>query len=230
MQIRNDYTSFQNRNYQEGHTHHITECLLEDSIKQKEGAIGAGRDDVSEKNAVAFSKDGDTYRMSAGQPTEPKRTNKTGRGVLKNFWDALGEEPSDEKNGAPNPWRDHLLSGIHGAAASIRHTFQYQIAERVQSVPAKVKAVLQSAGTRFRRGKDAFTALTGGQTPSGKNSGRRKGKDGQVTSAEKTEDIPMKAMRHSHLMDSYNRTGEYCQLNDNLTYGKIRGERSRNRQ
>ena len=212
MQIRNDYTSFQNRNYQEGHTHHITECLQEDQVKQKEGALGAGKGDPGLKNStVVFSKDGDTYRMTAGQVTEQNRTGKTGRGIFKNTW---------------NLWRENLLSGIHGAAASIRDTFQYQIVERVQSVPTKIKAVLQSAGARFRRENDAFAALTDGQTPSGKNnSGKEKSKDGQVTSTGKEDDIPTKVRSHSHLMDSYSRTGEYCQLNDNLTYGKNRSGR-----
>lgn len=227
MQIRNDYTSFQNRNYQEGHTHHITECLQEDQVKQKEGALGAGKGDPGLKNStVAFSKDGDTYRMTTGQVTEQNRTGKTGRGIFKNFWDSLGEESSGEKQNTWNLWRENLLSGIHGAAASIRDTFQYQIVERVQSIPTKIKAVLQSAGARFRREKDAFAALTDGQTPSGKNnSGKEKSKDGQVTSTGKEDDIPTKVRSHSHLMDSYSRTGEYCQLNDNLTYGKNRSGR-----
>ena len=78
----------------------------------------------------------------------------------------------------------------------------------------------------FRRENDAFAALTDGQTPSGKNnSGKEKSKDGQVTSTGKEDDIPTKVRSHSHLMDSYSRTGEYCQLNDNLTYGKNRSGR-----
>ena len=207
MQIRNDYTSFQNRNYQEGHTHHITECLQEDPVKQKEG---------------------DTYLMSIDARTAQPKTEKPGRGILKNFWDSLGEETSDKKENALSLWRDHLLSGIHGAAASIRESFQYQVVERVQSVPSKVKAVLQSAGVRFRRGKDGFTALTGGQnSPDKNNSGREKRKEGQISSPGKEDDIPMKMLKHSHLMDSYSRRGEYCQLNDNLTYGKNSSGRNR---
>ena len=229
MQIRNDYTSFQNRNYQEGHTHHITECLQEDPIKQKEGALGAGREETGMKNStVSFSKDGDTYLMSIDARTAQPKTEKPGRGILKNFWDSLGEETSDKKENALSLWRDHLLSGIHGAAASIRESFQYQVVERVQSVPSKVKAVLQSAGVRFRRGKDGFTALTGGQnSPDKNNSGREKRKEGQISSPGKEDDIPMKMLKHSHLMDSYSRRGEYCQLNDNLTYGKNSSGRNR---
>lgn len=222
MQIRNDYTSFQNRNYPEGHVHHVTECLQEEQVKQKEGAFGAGREESGTKNgAVVFSKDGDTYRMSAGQATEQKRKEKAGGGIFKNFWDTLGEETSGEKQNTLNAWRNHLLSGLHGAAASIRETFPYQVVESVQSIPAKVKAVFQSVGAKLRRGGTAFAALTNGQTPSGKNSsGREKSGDDRIASAGRKDDIPMRVLIHSHLTDSYSRTGEYCQLSDNLTYGQ----------
>lgn len=227
MQIRNDYTSFQNRNYQESHTHHVTECLKDDQVKQKEGAFSADEGDPGVKNStVTFSKDGDTYRMSAEQVTDLNRTGKTGTGIFKNFWDALGEETSGEKENTLNMWRDHLLSGIHGAAASIRDTFYHQVVERVQSVPVKVKAVLRSVGARLRRGEDAFSSLTDGQTSSGKNdSAKERSKSTKTASVRKESDAPMKVLRHSHLMDSYSRTGEYCQLNDNLIYGKNKSGR-----
>ena len=218
MQIRNDYTSYQNRNYQEGHTHHVTECLQEDQVKKKEGSLGAVNkgDFGTENSTVVFSKDGDTFLMDAAAVMAEKKTD-TGGSLIIRLWDALGEETSGEKHHTRNLLRDHLLSGIHGAAASVRDTFQHQIVERVQSVPVKVKTVLQSAGARFRRGKDTFAALTGGQTFSGKNnSHKEKRKDGQVTSARKEDDIPMKVLKHSHLSDSYSRRGEYCQLGDRI--------------
>lgn len=227
MQIRNDYTSFQNRNYQESHTHHVTECLKDDQVKQKEGAFGADEGEPGVKSStISFSKDGDTYRMSGDPLTVQNRVEKSEGGIFKDFWDALGEETSGKKENTLNLWRDHLLSGIHGAAASIRDMFHHQVVERVQSVPVKVKAVLRSAGARLRRGEDAFSSLTDGQTPSGKNdSAKERRKSTQAASARKESDAPMKVLRHSHLMDSYSRTGEYCQLNDNLTYGKNKSGR-----
>ncbi|MGN0376201.1 MAG: hypothetical protein ACI4ED_01065 [Suilimivivens sp.] len=228
MQIRNDYTSFQNKNYQESHTHHITECLNEDQVKKREGALGAGQSTLDMLNTAAeFSKDGDIYQMSAGRLNPERTGKKSGTNLLKGFWDALGEEGTESNKNVMAVWKDNLLSGIHGAATSIREALQYQVVERIQNIPVRVKAVLQSAGTRFGRGKDAFTALTDGQSPSGEErsgTGKRN-REGQVTSTGKEDDIPMRVLKHSHLMDSYSRQGEYCQLNDNLTYRNTRNGR-----
>ncbi|MGN1180831.1 MAG: hypothetical protein ACI4SD_06400 [Suilimivivens sp.] len=232
MQIRNDYTSFQNKSYQESHTHHITECLQEDQVKKKEGALGAGQStpDISDA-AAKFSRDGDIYQTSVERLNPEKTGKKSGKNLLKGFWDALGEEGTERNKNVMAVLKDNLLSGIHGAAASIRGAIQYQVVERVQNLPVKVRAVMRSAGMRFRRGKDAFTALTDGQSPSGKErsgTGKRS-KEGQVTSTGKEDDIPVKVLKHSHLMDSYSRQGEYCQLNDNLTYQNVRkGRKPRN--
>lgn len=227
MQIRNDYTSFQNRNYQEGHTHHITECLHDDQIKKKEGAAGPSRSTpVTQSNHVEFSKDGDTYQMAGTFVPVKKDKGKSGIGLIKGFWDALGEEGKGEGKNVMAAVKADVLSGIHGAAAAIKDGFQYQIVGRLRSIPAKVKTVVQSAKTRFGRRGDAFAALTDGQTQRrGSSHTEKQGKDGQVTSAKKDEDIPMKALKHSHLMDSYSRKGEYCQLNDNLTYRNVKRQK-----
>ncbi|MDE7286107.1 MAG: hypothetical protein K2N55_04590, partial [Lachnospiraceae bacterium] len=36
----------------------------------------------------------------------------------------------------------------------------------------------------------------------------------------KVQDLRTAAMADTHLMDSYSKTGEYCRLNENLTYQK----------
>lgn len=227
MQIRNDYTSFQNRNYQEGHTHHITECLHDDQTKKKEGAAGAGVSTVDMQNKTAeFSKEGVIYQMSTDSAAAKRTEKKSGTSLLKGFWEALGDEGAQDSKNVMSVLKDNLLSGIHGAAASIRNAFQYQVVERLQNIPVRVKEVLKGAKTKFGNGKDTFTALTGGQTPSGRGSAdARKKREGQVTSTGKDEDVPMKILKHSHLMDSYSRQGEYCQLNDNLTYRKVNNKR-----
>lgn len=221
MQIRNDYTSFQNRSYQENHTHHITECLAEEPVKKNDGATGASKSRTDRGENITFSRDGDTYRMSVyGNPVQ-KRTKQPDSNLLKGFWDALGDKGTENSKSAITVLKDHLLPRIHGAATSIRDILQHQVVDRVQNTPVKVKGVLKSARTNLKRGRDAFATLTKGQTsPRRNHSGAEKrSKDGQVTSTGKKEDIPMKVLKHSHLTDSYSRKGEYCQLNDNLTYG-----------
>ncbi len=227
MQIRNDYTSFQNRNYQEGHTHHITECLHDDQIKKKEGAAGSFRSmpGTQSKN-VEFSKDGDTYQMAGAFVPVKKDKEKSGISLIKGFWDALGEEGKGEGKNVMAAVKADVLSGIHGAATAIKDGFQYQIVGRLRNIPVKVKTVVRSAKARFGRRGDTFAALTDGQTQRrGSSHTEKQGKDGQVTSAKKDEDIPMKALKHSHLMDSYSRKGEYCQLNDNLTYRNVKRQK-----
>lgn len=233
MQIRNDYTSFQNRNYQEGHTHHITECLHDDQTKKKEGAGGAGAEASNvQGKTVEISKDGVIYQMSADKAALKETGKKSGTSLIKGFWDSLGDEGTQDSKNVMTVLKNNLLSGIHGAAASIRGSFQYQVADRIQNIPVKIKEVLKGARAKFGRGKGAFTALTGGQTPAGKdNSGTgKKNREGQVTTTRKDDDIPMKVLKHSHLMDSYSRQGEYCQLNDNLTYSRLKNGRKPQRE
>lgn len=225
MQIRNDYTSFQNRNYQEGHTHHITECLHDEQSKKKEGASGAGQSQqIVQGNDLEFSKDGDSYQMSMDSKAVKKTSQKSGTSLVKGLWDALGDENSGNNKSVMDIINENLLSGIHGAASSLKDRFQYHFMERIQGFPARLKEIVKGAGAGFRRTKDTFAALTGGQTSKKRESshGGKQKTEGQVTAAKKDTDIPMKILKHSHLMDSYSRQGEYCQLNDNLTYRKTR--------
>lgn len=221
MQVRNDYGSFQNRNYQESHTHHITECLHEEQVKKRGGA-GAGQQSLDKSGGVEFSKDGDIYQMNIADPITKKASGKSGSGFVKGFWEVLGDESTENNKNVMAVLKESLLSGIHGAATAIKDTVQHQITGRLQELRGKIKINAGSALKRFGRNKDAFTALTGGQTPSerGKYNAKEKNRNGQVTASKKEEDIPMKVLTHSHLMDSYNKRGEYSQLNDNLTYQK----------
>lgn len=222
MQIRNDYTTFQNKSYHESHTHHITECLHKEQVKEPEGGGGMapGNQNAGDKS-VKYSRDGDIYQMSAYYGTEKTNTKK-GMSLVKGLWDALGDEGTEDSHKVMSVLKVNLLSGIHGAAANIKTVFWHQILGRVQSVRTKIKINAGNALKRFGKDKDTFAALTDGQTPSRrrKSDTKEKNRNGQVTAQKKDENIPMKVLVHSHLMDSYSKHGEYCQLNDNLTYQK----------
>lgn len=223
MQIRNDYTPFQNKNYHESHTHHITECLHKEQVTKPEdgGGMAPGKQNAGNKT-VKYSKDGDIYQMSAYYGAEKTNTGRKGISLFKGFWDALGDEGTEDSRSVMTALKINLLSGIHGAAANIRTAFQHQFLHRVQNIRAKIKMHAGNALKKFGKDKDTFAALTDGQTPSrrDKSAAREKNSNGQVTAQKKEEDIPMKVLVHSHLMDSYSKRGEYCQLNDNLTYQK----------
>lgn len=223
MQIRNDYTSFQNKDYHESHTHHITKCLHKEQVKKPEGGGGTapGNQNAGDRS-VKYSRDGDIYQMSAYYGAEKTNTGKKGMSLVKGLWDALGDEETEDSPGVMSVLKVNLLSGIHGAASNIKTAFQHQILDRVQTVRLKIKINAGNASKRFGKDKDTFAALTDGQTPSrrGKSDTKEKNRNGQVTAQKKDENIPMKVLVHSHLMDSYSKCGEYCQLNDNLTYQK----------
>lgn len=119
--------------------------------------------------------------------------------------------------------KENMLDGLHGAAQAIKGAFQFQVIDRALNVREKIKSGVQKTFRRSGSDKDTFAALTGGQTSAGRGKYNTKEKNkGQVTALKKEEDIPMKVLVHSHLMDSYNKKGEYSQLNDNLTYQKPR--------
>ncbi len=223
MQIRNDYTPFQNKSYQESHMHHITECLHKEQIKKPEnGASMASGNETAKGSPVKYSKDGDIYQMSAYYAAEKTNAGKKGRSLLKGLWDSLGDEGAESSSGIMNALKGNLLSGIHGAAAGIKTALQYQIINRVRNMWGKIKINGGNALKRFGKNKDTFAALTDGQTPSQRRksaAGERSG-TGQAAVKKKNEEIPMRVLVHSHLMDSYSKKGEYCQLNDNLTYQK----------
>ena len=222
MQIRSDYTSFHNNNHRESHTHHITECHFEEEIaKRQTGGAGPAQAAVPSSKAAEFSKDGDIYQMGLSSPVTKSDSGKGKGSPIKGFWDALGDEGAESSKNVMTVLKENIMDGIHGATHAIKGAFQFQVIDRALNVREKVRSSVQKTLKGFGRNKDTFTALTGGQTSAGKGKYNSKEKNkGQVTALKKEEDIPMKVLVHSHLMDSYNRKGEYSQLNDNLTYQK----------
>lgn len=224
MQIRNDYTSFQNNNYHESHTHHITECHFEEEIAKKQtGGLGPAQQTAAPAKAAEFSKDGDIYHMGITSPVTKSNSGKGKSSLLRGFWDALGDEGTESSRNVMTFLKENMLDGLHGAAQAIKGAFQFQVIDRALNVREKIKSGVQKTFRRSGSDKDTFAALTGGQTSAGRGKYNSKEKNkGQVTALKKEEDIPMKVLVHSHLMDSYNKKGEYSQLNDNLTYQKPR--------
>lgn len=238
MQIRNDYTSFQNRNYQESRARYGTEYPHDGQEEKKEGGVkeaaadrtGKSGGDIGEE-ARGFAKDGVIYQPGEGaadmnaspDAAAGKKEGRSGFRLVKGFWDALGEEKAKDSKNPLIILKDNLLSGIHGAAASVKQTFQHRVIEKVQNIPVKIKEAGKGARAKFEKGKDAFTALTGGQAQEKDNSGASKKNREENTPPPGNEDGgSMRILKHSHLMDSYSRQGEYCQLNDNLTYSRIK--------
>ena len=234
MEIRNEYTSFNNKKYHD-HTHHITKCLQEEQSSRKTQAGGAGlRNGQARGKSTEFSRDGDSYHMSAPAPVSSLDFAK-GKGFLRGLWDALGDEGDSKEagRGVASVLRESLLAGIHGAAAAIRHSFSGQVAERVKGLRERLRVSAEGGRRFFGRGREAFGALSDGKTSSSRN---RHGRERilsepakeQAGTEKEREDIPMKILVNSHLTDSYSKSGEYCQLGENLTYRKGMGKAKEN--
>lgn len=212
MQIRNDYHSQQGQSYTQSHTHHITECFHQETEKKKQGGV-AGKTSTYQKGDAAKA----AVEYVASFSVEEMSANKSKKkpGMIKGFWDSLGEE---EGGKGTFDLRQAALNGVHGAAAAMQTFLDKTIIRRVATMKEKVKTMPSQAARQFGKGKEAFGALlSGGMTFGG---GRSKGKH-----QKEKEEIQMKQPENHHLMDSYNKSGNYCQLHENLTYQKPKGEK-----
>ena len=114
-----------------------------------------------------------------------------------------------------------LHSHIAEAVSAFQAAVSDRIAGRWGSVKEKIKVHIKSAFKHFGRNRD-FGTLS---DPKGRSTGNREGqepydqKQGKGT-RRKSPDLRTAAMADTHLMDSYSKTGEYCRLNENLTYQK----------
>jgi hypothetical protein len=210
MRVDNDYTSYQNRNYGENHKRHLTEYPQEDEEKKTEGSKEALKHTETRTNQASYSRDGDSYRTAAALTPAVQKTEKKSKGLIKGLWDALGEDDSEAEQ---------------SLFASLRDMVRYQIAGKIQGLPARVlqrftdgiRAVMKSLGTALGKGGSAFGALTGGMTGEDAQAKEEKTNE-EMSDGEKEEEISGKMLKHSHLTDSYNNRGEYSRLGENLTY------------
>lgn len=231
MQIQNNYNSYSGTEYHKSHTHHITECLNDHEEKpQKEGGAAAGKSSAAAQEAygkgeaeqMAFYDYNATVRKQA---PEPKR----GVSLLRQFWDSMGEE-GKEAQGVAGTVRenqsgeDMSRGGIFGASSAIRHLFAAYITEKWEAVRDRVRAKAGAAFQNFDKKKDAFLALSdfGGRFRGKKEERKKSGKGTRRTKPE-----ILSAGLDTHLMDSYSKNGEYCKLNDNLSYRRERHEANR---
>lgn len=219
MQIN---TSFQNRSYQDSpHTHHITECLHEEQIAKKKAGGGAPAKSSSGTSVTETSEKDDDY-INVIPSVSQKNSGKKGIGAVKGFWDALGDEGTENKKNVMTIFKENFLSGIYDAAAMMQEGFKHRVTDRIQTLREKVKVSAGNALGKFKKNRESFAALTENQTSSGrgKYEAKEKSSQGQVADAKTKDNIPVQIQPHNYLMDSYNRKGQYSQLNDNLTYQK----------
>lgn len=227
MEIQNNYNTFSDRRYQESHTHHITKCLHEEEhTKSKTAAAGMKQDTLA--LGEAGKEEQENLFINGTASGMKKRAGglglKKGLDVIKGIWDSMGDEEKTmaaAEKGLVTGSEIAKDAGIDAASSQIRQGIAYRIVNRWESVRERLKTGLSTALKRFNRG-DAFGALTDpkGNFKGKKGSGRQGVERPARGTRQRKPDILTASLAESHLMDSYSKTGEYCQINENLTYHK----------
>lgn len=224
MQVRNDYTSYQgmdsNRN---NHHRYVTDGLYEEAAKKAESGAGEQSSFSGEKEEMRAAASQKSQNIYMDHYSAAARESRSAKKVswVKQFWDYLGDESDGEGKAARHlSVRQTVMSGISGAATAFRERFVYPIVNKLTEVRESIKAYANGALKKFGKGREAFTALSDERMPSGKREGQhhREQRRGQITTRRGAVEVILQEQMNNHLMDSYTKNGEYCKLNDHLTY------------
>ncbi len=223
MRIESDTTSHLGNQLTHSHTHHITKCLLDEEADKNRGAAAGIRKDSYQASEKAVSGE---EPMLTGLGADTLRSRKkpgTGVGLFQEIWNAMGEEGENERgNILPVFDRNRSGRGIREMLMTVRQDISYYIVNKWEAVRDKIKIGTRSALKRFGKNQDGFTMSSDiGRQAAGNNSRRfwEKEEDKRGT-RQNREEIPTAHQADNHLMDSYSKTGEYCKINENLTFQK----------
>lgn len=220
MQIRNDYTSYQGLDSnRHNHNHHVTDCFYEEVARKTEsGAAGqisysAQPEEKREENLQNVH-----VTISSAAAGESRNTKKTS--WARQFWDYLGEDANAEGNGMKPSFsiRQTVMNGISGAAAAFYEGLPYHIVNKWVEIRKNIRIYATAVLKKFGKNREAFTALADERMPSGKRERQhqKEQRREQITIRRGAVEVSIQPSVHNHLMDSYSKNGEYCQLNDHL--------------
>ncbi len=220
MQIQNNYDTHSQSGYQKSHTHHITKCMYEEGTKKQETAASAMK---GAPDAVQYTKgtvEGKVYEYGQNQTRQINKTRK--KSLIRGFWDALGDEGGREEQEVWEKEETAKSAGANLISSAIRQALPHYVINKWESVKEKLKVGVGVALKRFKKEQDDFGALP---DPKGRFTQKRN-KSGHLSenigkgTRRKPVEITTPESSESYLMDSYSKTGEYCQLNENLSYRK----------
>lgn len=210
MQVHNQYPTFHNQSNSQSHTHHITECMHEEEFRKREADMrfksDKGTKSTYQKGDAA--KEAVEYVASFSVADKELDKKKFGKRGLKGYWDSLGEDGEEGFD-----FRKSISEGAHGAAAAVQSFISFKLLKPYEGVRERIKVLPAALKRHFSKGKEAFDALME------ENPGFNQ-KEKKSNSKKKDESVHSLKPANEHLMDSYNKTGGYCQLQDNLTYQK----------
>ncbi|MDO4303221.1 MAG: hypothetical protein Q4D94_04845 [Bacillota bacterium] len=223
MRIESDTTPYSGEQLNHSHHHHITKCLHEEKSTKLAGKAAGISKDTYKASDIAFQEEkGSETGIGLSTSAKPGKA-KLGLGLVKGMWDSLGDEGDVSAREGVSPMHDKLqhLQGVKAAISGIRQNLSYYIVNKWEAVRERIKVSTNSLLKRFGKNHDSFSMFSdaGHFTRGQKNdeSWKREEKQGAGREDEK---IPSIYQSDSHLMDSYSKTGEYCKLNENLTYRK----------
>lgn len=221
MQIRNDYTSYQGLNSnRHNHDHHVTDCFYEEVARKTEsGAAGqiaysAQPEEKREENPQNVH-----VTLSSAAAGESRNTKKTS--WARQFWDYLGDDANAEGNGMKPSFsiKQTVMNGISVAAAAFHEGFPYRIVNKWVDIRKNIRTHVTAVLKKFGKNRETFTALADEGMPSGKRERqhRRQQQREQITIRRGAVEVSIQQPVPNHLMDSYSKNGEYCQLSDHLS-------------
>lgn len=220
MRIDHGTASYAGDQLAHPHTHHITKCLYEEETSKKnEAAAGIRRDTYQAAQTAALEEDLQGIGLAADQ--RQYQTSKSGKNLFREIWDAMGDDESAGEHVLPFYGRDRASRGVRAMLSAIRQDLPAYIVNKWTAVREKIKVGSSSLRRHFGRNKGGFAmSLDIGQQAAQNGQNRWDKDEKQKGTRQKQEEIPSAYQADNHLMDSYSKNGEYCRINENLTYQK----------
>ncbi|MEI3210968.1 MAG: hypothetical protein V8S42_00555 [Lachnospiraceae bacterium] len=135
MRIRNDYTGFSGKGYQDNYLYKNKEAAKEnDSQADRTKPDGANTENtVYRKRESTYSRDGDTCQITHTVEKGNSREN-THTGILKEFWNSLGDEGQTAETGGQSL---HLMAAFQNIKAAFQNFVKEHITEPVPGIPTE---------------------------------------------------------------------------------------------
>ena len=210
MKIQNNYHAYSGGEYQKSHTY---------SMPENSRGSGAETEDSEKSSRAAYGpakgKEADIFIHTPESGKEQEKGSKKGVGLLREFWDAMGDESKEGKTALEEEAQETgEQREIYGIPEVFGQFFFRRVTVNWMEFKDKVKAGADVAFQSFEKKKDDFFALADPKNFFRKNfRKKREEKQKRRELAEKRagrqKDI-LTANTDSPLMDSYSKSGEYC--------------------
>ena len=225
MQIQNNFKNYSGTEYQKSYTNHGAERFYGPEEKRPEGWETTAKEGRLGQEQPAKTEAGQLLSRENNSGRKNQETGlKKGVSVIRQIWDSMGEEDNAVEKGVLSAEEGRIkgdsAGGILAAITAIRTQVSSYIIEKWEGTRDRVKEGAGAAFKRFNKRKDAFLALA---DPGRRSLGKKEEKHGRQGQAGRREgrtkpEILSAVVSDTHLTDSYSKTGEYCKLNDNLSY------------